>query len=112
LTSFLLLGIIAPRVTAGSNFGWWLFCCPHPLLAFHHHTSEVDAFDFGDSAKAFALGVPAESPERKSDASFPADLAIGCVAACAFACDLAPGWRPAAGGIRGTCARLVVTARG
>jgi hypothetical protein len=36
------------------------------LLAFHHHTSEVDAFDLGDSAKAFASDVPAESPKGAS----------------------------------------------
>ena len=40
-----------------------------PLLAFHHHTSEADAFDFGDSAKASASGVPAESPESNLYAS-------------------------------------------
>jgi hypothetical protein len=65
LTALFCAGIIAPRVTTGSNSGWWLFCFALPLLAFHHHTSEVDAFDFGDSAKAFASGVPAESLERE-----------------------------------------------
>jgi hypothetical protein len=37
-----------------------------PLLAFHHHTPEVDVFAFGDSAKAFASDVPAESPKGAS----------------------------------------------
>ena len=64
LTVLLCAGIVGRRVTTGRNSDWWLFLLSAlPLLAFHHHTSEVVAFDFGDSAKASASDVPAESPE-------------------------------------------------
>lgn len=94
-----------------------------PLLAFHHHTSEVGAFDFGDSAKAFASGVPAESPESDLYGSILADTAVGNAAECAgvgavagslglpCACGVAPGLRSNSGGVRGACARLVGTER-